>query len=168
MEILAPSFLLKLVLYLYAFGAVAALAAMRKERLANFVGFGSATAAGVCGMAASVSALLSARAGDAANFQLWPSGIPYLHLTVNLDALSSFFLLIVSVVELAISLYSFGFARASYGRKNIGLLAALYNGLLLSITLVFTAGNAFFFLIVWELMALTSFCLVTFEHEKTE
>jgi len=30
------------------------------------------------------------------------------------------------------------------------------------------ADNAFFFLIVWEIMALTAYCLVSFEHEKPE
>jgi len=52
--------------------------------------------------------------------------------------------------------------------KNVGILAAFYNALLLATTLVFTASNAFFFLIAWELMALTAYCLVSFEHEKTE
>ena len=31
---------------------------------------------------------------------------------------------------------------------------------------MFTADNAFFFLIAWEIMALTAYCLVSFEHEK--
>jgi hypothetical protein len=30
------------------------------------------------------------------------------------------------------------------------------------------ADNAFFFLIAWEIMALTAYCLVSFEHEKEE
>ena len=29
-------------------------------------------------------------------------------------------------------------------------------------------GNAFFFLIAWEIMALTAYCLISFEHEKEE
>src|SRR5207253_5480647 len=40
--------------------------------------------------------------------------------------------------------------------------------LLLFTTLVFLADNAFFFLIVWEIMALTAYCLVSYEHEKEE
>ena len=48
------------------------------------------------------------------------------------------------------------------------MLAAFYNALLLATTLVFTASNAFFFLIAWEIMALTAYCLVSFEHEKSE
>ena len=43
-----------------------------------------------------------------------------------------------------------------------------YNLLLLSLTLVFTAANAFFFLTAWELMTILAYCLITFEHEKAE
>ena len=40
--------------------------------------------------------------------------------------------------------------------------------MLLATTLVFLADNAFFFLIAWEIMALSAYCLVSFEHEKEE
>ena len=76
-------------------------------------------------------------------------------------------MLIVSVLALALSVYSFGYVRGFYGRKSVGVLAAFYNALLLATTLVFTASNAFFFLIAWEIMALTAYCLVSFEHEKS-
>src|SRR5262249_983513 len=49
-----------------------------------------------------------------------------------------------------------------------GLLGSLYNGFLLSMTLVVLADNAFFFLIVWELMSLVSYFLVVTEHEKLD
>ncbi|MGA2854331.1 MAG: proton-conducting transporter membrane subunit, partial [Verrucomicrobiota bacterium] len=58
--------------------------------------------------------------------------------------------------------------RGFYGRKNVGVLGAFFNLLLLATTVVFLAGNAFFFLIAWEIMALTAYCLVSFEHEKVE
>src|SRR5207249_9193282 len=82
--------------------------------------------------------------------------------------LSAFFLLIVSALALALSLYSLGYVRGFYGRKNVGVLGAFYNALLLATTLVFVSSNAFFFLIAWEIMALTAYCLVSFEHEQDE
>src|SRR5439155_17727745 len=54
------------------------------------------------------------------------------------------------------------------GRKNVGVLGAFFNVLLLATTLVFLADNAFFFLIAWEIMALSAYCLVSYEHEKDE
>ena len=47
-------------------------------------------------------------------------------------------MLIVSLLALALSIYSLGYVRGFYGRKNVGVLAAFYNALLLATTLVFT------------------------------
>jgi hydrogenase-4 component B len=88
--------------------------------------------------------------------------------SIHADALGCFFGLIVSLLALAISIYSLGYARGYYGQKNVGILAGFFNLLLLATTLVFLADNAFFFLIAWEIMALSAYCLVSFEHEKEE
>ena len=120
------------------------------------------------GIGAAVLGLTSAPGDGKSAFELWPSLIPYLKLTVKLDPLGAFFVLIVSFLALALSVYSFGYVRGFYGRKSVGVLAAFYNALLLATTLVFIASNAFFFLIAWEIMALTAYCLISFEHEKSE
>ena len=168
MDLLTPTLLLKLALCAYASGGAVALLAMRKEKLANLAGFGGALLGGGCGIASAMLALTSGSGATTPAFALWPSLVPYVDLTVKLDALGAFFLLIVSVLATALSLYSFGYVRGFYGRKNVGVLAAFFNALLLAITLVFTSANAFFFLIAWEIMSLTGYCLVSFEHEKAE
>src|SRR5208283_5080679 len=66
------------------------------------------------------------------------------------------------------SIYSLGYAKGFFGRKNVGVLGAFYNALLLATTLLFVADNIWVFLSAWELMALTAFCLVIFEHEEPE
>jgi len=43
-----------------------------------------------------------------------------------------------------------------------------FNELLVSMWLVVTATNAVLFLVAWELMSLTSFFLVIFEHERKD
>jgi len=168
MNLPSPTLFLQLALCAYGFGVVASLLAIRWEKFANGIGFGSATVAAVFGIGAALTGLTSGPGNGVESFALWPSLIPYLQLTVKLDPLGAFFVLIVSVLALALSIYSFGYVRGFYGRKNVGILAAFYNALLLATTLVFTASNAFFFLIAWEIMALTAYCLVSFEHEKPE
>ncbi|HOX57601.1 MAG TPA: hydrogenase 4 subunit B [Candidatus Paceibacterota bacterium] len=160
--------LLQFALCVYGVGGVGSLAAIRREKLANLVGFGSGTVAAICGIGAALLALIGEPADGARSFDLWPSLIPFVRLSVKLDPLSAFFVLIVSVLALALSIYSFGYVRGFYGRKSVGALGALYNALLLATTLVFTAGNALFFLVAWEIMALTAYCLVSFEHEQAE
>ncbi len=88
--------------------------------------------------------------------------------TIRLDPLSAWFNLALAMLAVAVTLYSFGYLRPMARRRNLGVLGFFYNLLLLSLTLVFTASNAFFFLTAWELMTIAAFSLVTFEHEKAE
>ena len=168
MHALTPEFLLRSAWCAYGVGILGSLLCLRKERLAGLVGFSAASLASLCGIMAALSALGGNPAREAAVVELWPSLVPNVSLAVKLDALSAFFLLVASVLGLALSVYSLGYAGGFHGRKNVGLLGAFYNALLLATTLVFMANNAFFFLIAWEIMALTGFCLVSFEHEQDE
>jgi len=168
MDLSSPTLLLQLAFCAYALGLLGSLLALRREQVANVVGFGCATVGGALGIGAGLLGLTSGPGQSRAAFELWPSLVPYLRLTIKLDPLGSFFVLIVSLLALALSVYSFGYVRSFYGRKSVGVLAAFYNGLLLATTLVFAAANAFFFLVAWEIMALAAYCLVSFEHEKSE
>src|ERR1022692_3909579 len=124
--------------------------------------------ASLCGVVSSVMALVTGAAAANQSVQLLPSLIPYIHFTIQPDPLSAFFLLIVSLLGFALSTYSLGYAKGFLGRKNVALLGAFFNVLLLATTVTFLADNIWLFLIAWELMALTSFCLVSFEHQQPE
>ncbi len=162
-----PATLLMIALCGYAGGAVAGLLLMRRERFANLFSFGAATLAGFAGASSAILFLLAPTAPGPV-FELLPSSIPAIHLDVRLDPLGAFFLLIVSLLGFALSAYSLGYAKGFFGRKNVGVLGAFYNALLLTTTLVFVADSIWLFLIAWEIMALTAYCLVSFEHEKPE
>jgi hydrogenase-4 component B len=165
---LSSGIFLKLALGAYTFGIAGSLLAMRRDRLANLAGFGASLIGGLCGLAAALAALLPRTGDQVLSFDLWESLIPYVKLSVRIDALGAFFVLIVSLLAVALSIYSFGYVRGFYGRKNLGVLGAFFNALLLATTSVFIAANAFFFLIAWEIMALAAYCLVSYEHEKAE
>ena len=152
----------------YVIGAIGALVFMRREKLANVFSFGMASLSALGGLLAALGFLSAGPGAAVSKINLLPTSIPHLQYTVRLDPLGAFFLLIVSLLGLALSIYSLGYARGFYGRKNVGVLGALFNLLLLATTLVFLADNALFFFIAWEIMALTAFCLVCFEHEKVE
>jgi hydrogenase-4 component B len=97
-----------------------------------------------------------------------PSTLPLLRYAIRLDPLSAFFVLVISLVGVAVSVFAVGYVREFYGRHSIGALGALYNAFLLSMTLVVLADDGFFFLVVWEIMSLVSYFLVVTEHEKAE
>jgi hydrogenase-4 component B len=154
---------LRMAVWGYGIGLAAALVLVRREALAGFLSFAAATAAAAAGILASVLFLVNG--APTAKLDLLPSLLPYVQFSIQLDPLSAFFLMVVSILGLAISIFSLSYAR---GWKNTGVLGAFYCALLLATTLVVVADNAFFFLIAWEIMALTAFCLVSFEHEKDE
>jgi hydrogenase-4 component B len=165
---LQPTTLLVASLGGYCIGAAGSLVFMRRDRLATLFSFGVASISGLCGLLAALSFLAGGGTGTVPQIELLPSLVPYIRFTARLDALSAFFLMIVSLLGFALLVYSIGYSEGFFGRKNVGVLGAFFNALLLSTTLVFLADNIWLFLIAWELMALTAYCLVSFEHEKPE
>src|SRR6266566_2602566 len=163
-----PTTLLVASLCGYATGAVGGLWWMRRDKLANVFSFGAASLSSLSGVLAALWFLTSGVGTSAPQIQLLPTLIPYIRFTVRLDPLGALFVLIVSLLGFALSTYSIGYAKGFYGRKNIGVLGAFFNALLLATTLTFVANNIWLFLIAWEIMALTAYCLVSFEHEKPE
>jgi hydrogenase-4 component B len=136
----------------YFLGALAGLASSKR------ISFALACLGSILQLAASWAALAG---GTVATWTL-PVGTPLFPWTIRLDPLSAWFNLAFAALSLAVSVYSLGYIRKA------GVMGFFYNLLLLSLTLVFTAANAFFFLTAWELMTITSYCLITFEHEKAE
>jgi len=128
------------------------------------VAHGLACAAGLFGAALGMVGLVASEPLTASI----SSSIPYLSFVVRLDPLAAFFILTISVVGFAASMYAVGYVTEFYRRAPIGLIGSLFNGFLLSMTLVVIADNGFFFLIVWELMSLLSYFLVVTEHEKAD
>ena len=152
----------------YAAAAAGGLLFLRRERLANGWAFGVSAFAALAGLLAALRLLLAGASAPATPFELMPAALPFIKFTVRLDPLGAFFLLVLSLVAVALSIFSLGYAKGFFGRKNVGVLGAFYNLLLLATTLVFVADNLWLFLIAWELMALTAYCLVSFEYDKPE
>ena len=151
-------------LIVWVVGAVVCLGLWLSPEAARKTACATALMGSLLELAASTVALL---AGGIAEFSL-PFGNPIFSWTVRIDPLSAFFTLILAILASAVSLYSFGYLKHMEGRRNLGAFGFFYNVLLLSLALVFTAANAFFFLVAWEVMALSAFCLVSFEHEKKD
>lgn len=92
----------------------------------------------------------------------------FLKIVFRLDKLSAFFILLISFLALVVSIYSLGYVKHYEKSRNTSILGALYNLFLCSMILVVTCGQIFLFLIVWEIMSLTSYFLVVYENEKPE
>jgi hydrogenase-4 component B len=77
-------------------------------------------------------------------------------------------MLIIGLVSFAVSLYSIGYSKEYEIKKRISAFGFLFNIFILSMILVVSSNNAFFFLIFWEVMSLVSFFLVIYDHDKEE
>ena len=90
-------------------------------------------------------------------------------ITLEIDRLSAIFLAIISLMSLWGVIYANGYLKPYIGKtKNLASHCFFLMLLIASMMLVVVARNALFFLIVWELMSLSSFFLVLFEGEKKE
>ena len=148
----------------YVAGLLLPLCCPAKPRIQNILAHGSAGLASGAGILLGVTGLFAPEPWTASV----QSTLPFLSFAIRLDPLAALFVLTISLVGLAASIYALGYVTEFYGRASIAVLGSLFNGFLLSMTLVVIADNGFFFLIVWELMSLLSYFLVVTEHGKAE
>ena len=92
-----------------------------------------------------------------------PIGLPGLPFHLRLDALSAFFLFLLGAAGAGISIFASGYFRKGEGTPP-GLLCLLYHLFVASMAMVMVADDAYVFMVMWELMALSSFFLVTANH----
>ena len=157
----AISLVLAAVVAWLAIGALG-IAGLRKLRFVSRVLFPAG--AGV-GIALAIVAFLAI--GAPANAVVLPLGLPDQPFHLRIDALSSFFLVLLGAVSAAISLFSAGYFRSSEGTAP-GLICFQYHVFLAAMALVLVADDAYAFMVAWEAMALASYFLVTTEHRIPE
>ncbi len=94
-------------------------------------------------------------------------GLPSLPFHVRLDALSSFFLLLLGGASTGILIFSGGYFKTLSGPKagRMFLRLALFLGTMTSVVL---ADDAYLFMLSWESMALVSFFLVITDDDQEE
>lgn len=89
--------------------------------------------------------------------------LPFGEAEIGIDPLSALFLLLIFTVSACCSLYGAGYWPAAKRGLAffLGILAA-------SLALLVMARNGVFFLLSWEVMALTNYILLTFGGDSTE
>jgi hydrogenase-4 component B len=87
---------------------------------------------------------------------------------VELDPLGAFFLVPVLLLSALAAVYGGNYLLAYRGRKSLGIAWSFYGAFVAGMVMVVIARTALLFLLSWEVMSLSAFFLVTFEHEKAE
>ena len=147
----------------FLFGALLPLVFQSRPRLSAKIGFSFALLGSLFAMAAGIASLLGAETGT-----ITLASIQYIgSLSISIDALSGFFISFIAFVGIAVSIYSLSYTM-DYIKKGYSLarFGFFYNIFLLSMILVVSAQNALLFLVIWEIMAISSYFLVTYEHRE--
>jgi hydrogenase-4 component B len=96
---------------------------------------------------------------------LWRPALVGASVSVRVDALSAFFLLLISGLSIAAAWFAVGYTR------RMADIGGFYPALLLFVfgmAGVVVIDDFFFFFVPWEFMALSSYLLVVFHREKAE
>ncbi len=139
-----------------------ALSVGRNGGVANLLGGCGAFSGSLIGLVEAVEILASGRTEQIR----WAWSVPYGSFLVRIDALSALFLIPIFILCAVCGLYGYGYMKSFCGCKNLGAYWFFFNGLAASMAMVAVAANGVLFLMSWEIMALCSFFLVTFEHEE--
>jgi formate hydrogenlyase subunit 3/multisubunit Na+/H+ antiporter MnhD subunit len=89
-------------------------------------------------------------------------------VSLRIDSLAAFFLVIVGITGVPASLYGIGYLRHLDGRLRARASHALLNVFIASMCLVACADNVATFLFAWEVMALSSYLLVVGDPEQQD
>ncbi|MBE0501046.1 MAG: oxidoreductase, partial [Desulfuromonadales bacterium] len=116
------------------------------------------------GLVVAIRALLSPLSETL--FLTWQ--VPAGHFVLTLDSLSAFFLLPIFLLTTLCALYGIGYLNGGEPLRKTAMSWVFFNLLSASMVLVVTAANALLFLMSWEIMSLSSFFLVAFDHENAQ
>jgi len=166
MEISLASILFQMSILLYLLAAAVSLALVKFDKICNILSNAICIVAAVCGVAAALIKMLFVSSTIA--IDVYTSVIPFVSINIKLDNLSAFFLLMLSILVVCVSIYSIGYISHYIGKRNVGLFYFLYSIFIASMIFVFTSANTVFFYMSWEAMSLISYFLVIFESEQEE
>jgi len=145
-------------------GAVLGLLLSRSQRILIYINFFIAAVASLTGIIAGAVTV----GNGVINRLVLPAGLPNLPFHLRLDPLSGFFLVVIGLLGLFVSIYSMGYVKGFLGRRSITPLVIFYCLFMAGMFMVVLADDAFFFLVSWEVMAASSYFLVMFEDENIE
>lgn len=147
---------------IWILGGVGAVVLSRFPRWASTSGAAAAVLGALLGLPPTVRVLLH---GGCDSLQL-PWDAVHGRFLVELDALGAVFLLPILALTVLAAVYGAQYLLAYRDRKSLGVPWFFFNAFVAGMTLVVLARTVLLFVVAWEVMSLSAFFLVTFEHEE--
>jgi formate hydrogenlyase subunit 3/multisubunit Na+/H+ antiporter MnhD subunit len=117
-----------------------------------------------------ISSFISVKALAGTNFDVLLRGtLLFGDVQVRIDALSGWFILVINFTIITGAFYGINYMKIYRERRSdITLHCIAFILVYVAMLGICSVQNGFIFLLLWELMALSVFILVIFEHEKPE
>jgi hydrogenase-4 component B len=145
-------------------GALIALACGNRSGIATICGVFGALLGGVFSVAGAITMLVTSRTFDMA----LPWSMIGGSLHIRFDPLSALFVLPVGILSACAAIYGGEYLSGNVHGTKLSRHWFFFNLLTASMLLIVIASDVLLFLVAWEIMSLTSFFLVMFDHEKQE
>jgi hydrogenase-4 component B len=152
-------------LSLFGLGIIGALAGHAHDKFANIWSGTCAAVASLWGLIFAAELLIT---GHEITFKTALSNFTFFSLSLHIDKMAAFFILVICLIAFFCSLYGMGYVKEYYKRYNIGQLGAFYNLFIIGMLLVVTAANGIWFLMAWEIMSLASYFLVVYDRNSAQ
>ena len=154
-------FALHISIFTIFFSGVIAAVFNKSSRKASLLGAGGAIAGSIIGLQSVVRIILGGITQYNEGIEVFTFG----SLSTGIDQLSAFFLIPLFILVIMTTIYGVKYLAPWYEKKSIGSFWFFFNLLVSSMIVLILARNGMFFLVVWEIMTISSYFLVTFESE---
>lgn len=145
---------------LYTAGGFISLLFKQQEKMAVYVAGVTAIAGGILGLFSAVPVLMS---GETLTY-FAQGPFPFAHFVVRLDSLAAFMVMVISLLVTVSALYSLNYVQEYLGRGawSMGFFLNLF---IASMVALVVMDNAFWFIILFEMMSLASWFLVIADQD---
>lgn len=147
---------------LLLFGGLLSFVLHKRPRLSIAIGFGSSIVSVLGILTAGLRVLISA---ESLNVSL-PWRLLGNPLVLSVRSLSAFFLVVIAVTVLAVSVFSYSYVTEYITKHNIGVLGLLFNLFVFAMAALVSSDSTLMFIFFWELMSLASYFLVMYDHNN--
>lgn len=146
---------------LYTAGGFISLLFKQQEKMAIYVAGITAIIGGILGLFSAIPVLMS---GETLTY-FAQGPFPFAHFVVRLDGLAAFMVMVISLLVTVSALYSLNYVQEYIGRGawSMGFFLNLF---IASMVALVVMDNAFYFIILFEMMSLASWFLVIADQDE--
>ena len=145
-------------------GALMSLIAGRRQNLAYAIALTAIIGAALLIVGAALPILLHPATRIASHNWLVPGAT----FALSVDPLAAFFLLPIAILPPLAAIYAGAYLKDDGKSRNLAPHWALYALLMASLIMVVMAANVLLFIAAWEIMTISSFFLVSYDHQHPE